>query len=63
MEPGEFAEFYERYWERCIRAGVEPLTPEAKQALITQWEFLGLSWDSEPHEAGSDGNKPQHPKH
>jgi len=48
MEPGEFAEFYERYPAQCVHAGIEDLTPEAMQARIAEWQLLGLHWDSGP---------------
>jgi len=48
MEPGEFAEFYERYRKQCIGAGLEPLTPAALQARMAEWQALGLRRDMEP---------------
>jgi hypothetical protein len=59
MEPSEFAELYERFLTKCIRAGVEPLTPEAIQARIAEWESLGLSWNSEPQGAVTSDNEPK----
>lgn len=63
MEQSEFAEFYERYREQCIRAGVEPLTPDVMQARIAEWQLLGLRRDSEPQDAVSNGNGPRFLKH
>ena len=48
MEPGEFAEFYERYRAQCIRAGVEPLSPADVEARMAEWQALGLQCDTEP---------------
>jgi hypothetical protein len=56
MEQSEFAESYERYWAQCIRAGVEPLTPDAMQARSAEWQSLGLRWDTEPQKMESDVN-------
>ena len=48
MDQSEFAEFYERYLAQCVHAGVEPLTPEAMQARLVDWQSMGLSWDTGP---------------
>jgi hypothetical protein len=34
MADRDFAEYYERYRAHCVRAGVEPLPPEAVQARL-----------------------------
>ena len=57
MRPSEFAAFYERYRGQCINAGVKPLTPEAMQDTIAQWESLGLWWDTEPQKTRDDDNQ------
>jgi hypothetical protein len=41
MEQSEFTELYERYLAQCVRAGVEPLTPEAIQTRLRN----GSPWD------------------
>ena len=48
MEQAEFAEFYEHYRDKCVHAGVEPVTPETMQARIAERQLLGLEWDTGP---------------
>ena len=54
----DFDAYYERYRAHCIRAGVEPLTPEGHRARLEEWEFLLGHWrDTEPQKAGDDDNQ------
>ena len=41
MDARDFAEFYGHYQDHCIRAGVEPLTPEATLARLAGWHSTG----------------------
>jgi len=62
VNDSDFTEFYERYRALCIRAGVEPVTPERAGKLLSDWQPLDLTIaDLAGGDAAADGRPNSRP--